>query len=50
MIKASDITIIYPPCRKNLNELLEEFRNLDKEDIYETINILRIIRGRDSTQ
>lgn len=47
-MKKEDIKIIYPPITQTLDELLEEFRSFtmeEREEIYETINILRIIKN-----
>jgi len=40
-----DIEIVYPPCTKTLDELIEDFNNLDKAEIFETINLLRIVKN-----
>ena len=39
-IRAEDIEIIHEPSNKNLNELLNEFHELDPYEVLETLMIL----------
>ena len=39
------LKIIIEPCTKSIPELLEEFRNLDREELFKTFNCLRKIKN-----
>lgn len=42
--RKTSLKIIIEPCTKSISELLEEFRNLDKEELFYTFNNLRKLK------
>lgn len=45
-MKREKLRIIVEPCTKSITELLDEFRNMDKSELYKTFGKLRKISNQ----